>query len=86
MADMPEFYVDSLSPLKVRKRPAFGAMGFVVCTCDEDVDGAAEEIVKALNDMPKALALLVEIAGEIRAGADPQGLADKIEEWVVEQS
>lgn len=66
-------------------------MGFKVCVCDEFVDGAAEQIVRSLNRLPKAEAILVDVASAIRSeGAIPlddpanlAGRADAIEEWMV---
>lgn len=60
------------------------AMGFRVCVCDPDVEGAAAEIVRALNRLPQAEGVLIEVAQAIRAGGDAQEQADKIEAWVLE--
>lgn len=80
--------------LSVFKRPvqsfredgtsAGSTMGFKVCTTDEWVDGAAVEIARSLNRLPKAEALMIKVAGSIREGAEPQPLADEIEQWIVD--
>lgn len=69
-------------------------MGFKVCVCDEFVEGAAEQIARALNRLPKAEAILIDVASTIRSetanwdrGDDfPQAIldrADAVEEWMV---
>ena len=99
MAAEPLYYVDPRAPLQVRKRPVESedgrgsTMGFVVCTCDEDVEGAAEEIARSLNRLPEAEAILIDVAGKIRAeeATDPHGknhlgdlpkVAAAIEDWM----
>jgi hypothetical protein len=56
----------------------------LICiTTAQAPEGSAGEIARALNRLPEAEALLIEIASAIRSGADAQPLADQIEEWVV---
>lgn len=58
-----------------------------ICECSDFVEGAAEQIVRALNRLPKAEAILVDVVGTIRAAEtdDCKELvtrADAIEEWM----
>lgn len=54
----------------------------MVCVVGQ-IEGVAEEIARSLNRLPEAEALLIHTAQSIRAGADPQPLADALEEWAV---
>lgn len=79
MADEPHFYADGLT---VRARPVetrhpdgstSSTMGFIVCTCSDYVDGAAEEIAKALNGVAywREGAKLIQACLDKAAKADP---------------
>lgn len=88
----PLFYVPESSPNEVYQRPDGGQMGFRVCTCAEDVGGAAQEIARALNRLPEAEALLVDIVSAIRQvgggltgpAAELTSRANAIEEWMTQ--
>lgn len=63
-----------------------------VASANPDIEGAAEQIVRALNRMPKAEAILIDVCAKIRtreAGPDDgdtaeiDACADAIEEWMV---
>lgn len=93
MTDKPEpqFYVKD-NGLEVFSRPPSPTLlGFRVCTAEEDVDGAAEEIATALNRLPEAEAKLLEIVAAIRQigdtltgpAADLLTKAQAIEDWMV---
>lgn len=60
-----------------------------ICECSDFVEGAAEQIVRALNRLPKAEAVLVDVVARIRAEAERaddiaglEDVADAIEEWM----
>lgn len=67
-----------------------------VCEASDFIDGGAEQIVRALNRLPKAEAILIDVAQTIRLADenhDPDSRAgfpielvnraDAIEEWMV---
>jgi len=77
MADDPIYYVPDGSPRLVYRRPVTTeegtVMGFRVCETDEYIDGAAEEIAHALNELPKVQLLLIEAAQALREAVNHIG-------------
>lgn len=91
MAEDPLFYATPANPMgfAVHKRPeqtSWGTvLGFRACVCDEDA--YAEQIARALNRLPVAERMLIEVAAIMRSGdADRANkMADAIEEWFINE-
>lgn len=84
MAD--EFFVQHVGDQDTVMRDDGDDVDFDTIICVISVqapEGTAEQIARSLNRLPKAEALLIEVAQAIRAGGDAQEQADLIEEFVV---
>jgi hypothetical protein len=79
---MGEYFADGLM---VHRRDPVTMEDTYVCECSDFIAGAAEQIARALNRLPKAEELLVQAAQTLRGGViePPAELATEIEEWMI---
>lgn len=81
----PEFYaVNGVDYSSVQRRTPDGRLE-EVATASPFIDGAAEQIARALNRLPEAEQLLIQAAQALRSGDEKRvnDMADVIEDWMV---